>query len=581
MTIQTVFALFGGLALFIYGMSQMGEGLQKAAGDRMRSILQMLTGNPLMGVLVGTLVTMIIQSSSATTVIVVGFVSAGLMTLPQAIGVIFGANIGTTMTAWIIAAKIEDFAWLFVAVGFITMLVVKKPSIKYIGQILFGFGILFVGLNSMGAAMKPLAKSAEFADLLIRIKDIPVLGLLVGTVATMIVQSSSAAIGVLQTLSSTSIDSAGAPLISLYQAIPILFGSNIGTTITAALAAIGGTRNAKRAAAAHSVFNIVGSILFMFLLRPYITLVNFVLTRLGQVLIPDSTSNIAGMMTPIASAMKESIAVAHTVFNVTNTILWLPFVWFMVKLVKVIFPGEDPVIHKRLAYIDYKVISTPSIAIDLATKELARMTEIAKQMTHDSHTIIKSHSEELEHVIFSNEDTTDYLENEIVRYLSSIFSTASVTAKEASHIAGLMHATNDIERIGDYCSNITDISKQMKDGGIKFSEMAIAELDRAFEMVDKIVDASVSALRNTDLVMARWIIDNEPAVDKMEEELRNSHFDRLNKGLCDPQATVLFLELVHTIERISDHCNNIAEVVLRGDEYLVHADNPLTAKAKA
>ncbi len=575
MTIQTFFALFGGLALFIYGMQQMGEGLQKAAGDRMRRILQMLTSNPLMGVLVGTLVTIIIQSSSATTVMVVGFVSAGLMTLPQAIGVIFGANIGTTMTAWIVAAKIDDFAWLFVAAGFIMRFMFKKPNIRHIGQIMFSFGVLFVGLNSMGAAMKPLAKLPQFAELLINIKDVPVLGMVVGALATVAVQSSSAAIGVLQSLAGTSADASGMPLISIYQAIPILFGSNIGTTITAILASIGGSRNAKRAAAAHAVFNIAGSVIFMLILRPYTTLVNFILTRLGQVLIPDATANVAGMMTPVADAMKESIAVSHTIFNMTNTLVWIPFVWLMVKIVRVIVPGEDPIVVKKLAYIDYNVVSRPAIAIDLATKELARMTEIARQMTYDCHQIIKSHSDELEKKIFGNEDTMDYLENEIVRYLSSIYSAASVTSKEASHIAGLMHATNDIERIGDYCSNITDISLQLRAGSIHFSDIAKADLDRAFAMIEKIVDASVTALRNTDLVIARKITEYEPEVDKMEDELRDSHFDRLNRGVCDPKATVLFLELVHTIERISDHCNNIAEVVLRGDQYLVHAKNPL------
>lgn len=578
MTVQTIFALFGGLALFIFGMQQMGEGLQKAAGDRMRRILQMLTGNPLMGVLVGTIVTMIIQSSSATTVMVVGFVSAGLMTLPQAIGVIFGANIGTTMTAWIVAAKIDDYAWLFVAAGFIMRFMFKKANIRHIGQIIFSFGVLFVGLNSMGAAMKPLAKLPEFAELLVSIKDVPVLGMLVGALATVVVQSSSAAIGVLQSLSGTASDATGMPLISIYQAIPILFGSNIGTTITAILASIGGSRNAKRAAAAHSVFNIVGSVLFMLILKPYTMLVNFILTQLGQVLIPDVTSPIAGMMTPVAEAMKESIAVSHTIFNMTNTLVWLPFVWLMVKIVKLIVPGEDPIVIKKLAFIDYNVVSRPAIAIDLATKELARMTEIARQMTYDCHQIIQEHTDELEKKIFGNEDTMDYLENEIVRYLSSIFSSASVTDKEASHIAGLMHATNDIERIGDYCSNITDISMQLKAGDIHFSEIAATELNSAFEMIEKIVEASVTALRNTDRIIAKKITEYEPEVDKMEEELRVSHFDRLNRGVCDPKATVLFLELVHTIERISDHCNNIAEVVLRGDEYLVHANNPLIAK---
>lgn len=571
MEFSTIMALFGGLALFIFGMHQMGEGLQKTAGDKMRSVLAMLTGTPIKAILVGTVVTMIIQSSSATTVMVVGFVGAGLMTLPQAIGVIMGANIGTTMTAWIVAAKIDEFAWLFVAVGFIMMFFIKKPKIRYIGQIIFAFGVLFVGLNSMSAAMKPLAKSEAFANLLLQIKDIPVLGLLVGAVSTMIVQSSSAAIGVLQSLAGTATDASGTPLISLYQAVPILLGSNIGTTITAVLACIGGSRISKRAAAAHSLFNIVGSVLFMLLLRPYTWLVNTIIGLLGHPMVADANTGIAGMMTPVADSMRESIAISHSVFNIVNTLIWLPLIWLMVKLVRLIVPGEDPIIHKKLAYIDYKVVSSPAIAIDLATRELARMTEIATQMTVDSHNLLKTHSEELETRVFSNEDTMDYLENEIVRYLSSIYSASSITQEDSTRIAGLLHATNDIERIGDYCSNICDNSKEMKTNGVNFSSAARDELDEAFSLIEQMVLDSTLALRNADVLLAGKIMAMEEEIDVMEDKLRASHLERLNVGECDPRSTVIFLEIIHTMERIADHCKNIAEVVASGDEYVVHA----------
>lgn len=572
MDIKSIFALLGGLALFVYGMQQMGEGLQKTAGDKMRNFLALLTGTPIRGVVVGALVTMIVQSSSATTVMVIGFTSAGLMTLPQAIGVIMGANIGTTMTAWIVAAKIDEYAWLFVAVGFILMFVVKKPKVRYIGQIIFAFGALFVGLNSMGAAMKPLAKSPEFADLMVRIKDTPVLGLLLGTGATMVMQSSSASIGVLQTMAGTSVDTAGTPLISLYQAIPILFGSNIGTTITAALAAIGASRVAKRAAAAHTIFNLFGSLVFMLLLRPYSQLVNSILGLIGHTLIADSNTGLASMMTPVAEYMRESIAISHTIFNVINTLIWLPFVWLMAKIVRLVIPGEDPVIEKKLAYIDYKVINNPAIAIDLATKELARMTSIAMQMTTDSHQIVKAHDHELETRIFSNEDTLDYLENEIVRYLSNIITSSSMTESSSSRIAALMHAANDIERIGDYCSNVCDNSLQMKDAGLSFSEAAVSDLDKAYGVIEQMVSDSITALRNSDIVIARRIIQQEDVMDELEENLRKSHIERLNNGTCNPQSTVIFLELIHMIERISDHCRNIAEVVDRGANYQVHSD---------
>ncbi|MGI6298205.1 MAG: Na/Pi cotransporter family protein [Saccharofermentanales bacterium] len=569
MNIQQIFMLFGGLALFIFGMQQMGEGLEKAAGDRMRRILEMLTSNPLMGVLVGTLVTMIIQSSSATTVIVIGFVSAGLMTLSQAIGVIFGANIGTTMTAWIIAVKIDNYAWLFVVIGFL-MMMIKKPSIRYIGQISFGFGVLFVGLNSMGDAMKPLAASPQFAELLLKIKDVPVLGLIVGAIATMVVQSSSAAIGVLQTLAASPIDPNGAPLVSLYQAVPILFGSNIGTTITAILASIGGSRQAKRTAAAHSVFNISGSILFLLLLRPYTFLANSIMSFLGFTLVPDTTANITGMMTPVADSMRQGIAVSHTFFNVICTLVWLPFIWLLVKIVKAIVPGEDIVGRKQLAFIDYKVVSRPAIALGLATNELARMTALANEMIKSGRETLRNFSEELIQKTKTDEDMMDFLDNEIVRYLSNIVASGSITPPEASRIAGYMHATNDIERIGDHCENITDIARRLREDNIVFSESAKAELDNAFEFIEGMVGESVTALQDHDLIMAQKIIDSEDIFDKMEADMRSSHLDRLNKKECNPHATVYFLELMHILERISDHCKNIAEVVIGGENYLAH-----------
>lgn len=571
MDVKTIFALIGGLALFIYGMHQMGEGLQKSAGDKMRTILSMLTGTPIKAVIIGALVTVIVQSSSATTVMVIGFVGAGLMTLPQAIGVIMGANIGTTMTAWIVAAKIDDYAWLFVAIGFILMFFIKKPKIRYIGQIIFAFGVLFVGLNSMSSAMRPLARSEAFSNLLLQIKDIPVVGLLVGSGITVLVQSSSAAIGVLQTLSGTALDDLGTPIVSMYQAVPILLGSNIGTTITAMLAAIGGSRVAKRAAAAHALFNVIGSILLLVLLRPFVWLINSTVGVIGHDLIPDINTGIAGIMTPVAENMRESIAVSHTLFNAVNTIIWLPLIWLMVRLVRLIVPGEDPVVEKRLAFIDYKVIRSPVIAVDLATKELARMTEIAMQMMQDSHSILKNHTEELETRIFSNEDTLDYLEDEIVRYLSNIFRSASITEEDSARIAGLMHATNDIERIGDHCSNICDTSLQMKEAGLSFSDTAIKELEEAFILVENMVGDSIQALQNSDLVIAGKIISMENQIDKIEDRLRERHLERLNDGSCDPRTTVIFLEMVHTMERIGDHCQNIAEVVIKGTDYQVHS----------
>lgn len=565
---KMIITLFGGLAMFIFGMQQMGEGLQKVAGNKLKSILQMLTGNPLLGILVGALVTAIIQSSSATTVIVVGFVGAGLMTLKQSVGVIMGANIGTTMTAWIVAIKIDDFAWLFVAIGFVMMFVLKSPKIRYVGQIVFAFGVLFVGLNAMSAAMKPLASSAVFADLMLKIKDIPVFGLLLGTALTVIVQSSSASIGLLQTLASTAKDAAGTPLISLYQAIPILFGSNIGTTITAFFASLGSKRKeAKRAAMAHGIFNIFGSVLFMFILLPYTRLIDWIIGFTGFDLLPD----VHGLMTPTADYMRSGVAISHTIFNIANTLIWIPFIWLMVKIVKFLIPGEDPIVARELKFINYSVVGNPSVAIALATKELVRMTDMASIMTSDVHELIKGDiTEQNVEEMVEKENSLDYLEDEIVRYLSTLISHNTLTQSESAKIAGLMHATNDIERIGDHCMNLTNSALEIYTQGIGFSENAREELNEAFSIVKQMVIDSTTALRDADLVLAGKIMSNEDVMDELEERLRERHLDRLNRGLCNPQSTIVFLEMIHTMERISDHCKNIAEIVVADSNYTIH-----------
>lgn len=564
---RMIFTLLGGLALFVYGMQQMGDGLQKTAGEKMKTILQKLTGNVVLAVIVGAVVTVAVQSSTATTVMVVGFVSAGLMTLPQAFGVIMGANIGTTMTAWIVAIKIDDYAWVFVAVGFIVMFALKRPKIRYIGQIVFAFGVLFVGLKAMSESVRPLASSPEFADLLLRIKDYPVLGLIAGAVSTIIVQSSSASVGVLQALASTPRDDLGTPLISLYQSIPILFGSNIGTTITAFFASMGSSRReAKRAAVAHGIFNFSGSILFMLILTPYYTGMSRFLEFIGLNMILDN-----GFLTPVADQMRQGIAWSHTIFNVANTLVWLPLAWLMVKMVKKIVPGEDPVDEKALVYVNYSVVKSPYIAIDLATKEIARMTDMAGIMTREAKKILLGDFKEKDiDEMVAKENGLDYLENEIVNYLSSIISSNALTEKESSKVAGLMHASNDIERIGDHCMNITNAAVTLRDDKIVFSDKAREELEEAFTIISEMVDNSMTALMETDFELARRIIAQEDDVDRLEEEVRVNHFERLKEGKCHPQATVIFLEIFHTMERISDHCKNIAEVVVIDKEYKIH-----------
>ena len=541
---KMLFSLFGGLAVFIYSMSLMGDGLQKAAGEKMRRILEVLTSNPVMGILVGTLVTMIIQSSSATTVMVVGFVSANLMTLPQAIGVIMGANIGTTVTAQIVAFNLGEYAYLITAVGFILFFFFNKKIIKYVGQIIFAFGLLFIGLNVMSDAMKPLAQSAMFEDIIHRVSDTPILGLFVGTLVTLIVQSSSATIAVLLNLAQEP-DANGQALISLQGALPILFGSNLGTTITGILASIGARVNGKRAAMAHTVFNVVGSVLFMLILPYFAKFVVFISPK--------------GTETEVIA---RQIANAHTSFNIVNTILWAPFVLILAKIVTFLVRGEEETIENRVMYLDYKILNNAAVAMDLATKELTRMAELARKMMSNAKKAFIHSNVEAAKKVHEIESIVDMLQTEIIKYLSTMLSQSSLTDRQSIRLAGLMHTANDIERMGDHCKNVAELAMEKIEKDLPFSKEAISDLTNAFNKLNEMVDHSIQSLSQGNTELAKKVLAEESEIDKLESDLRDRHMKRLDSGLCNPTSTIMFIELIHNIERIGDHCNNIAEAVL-------------------
>ena len=541
---KMLFSLFGGLAVFIYSMSLMGDGLQKAAGEKMRRILEVLTSNPVMGILVGTLVTMIIQSSSATTVMVVGFVSANLMTLPQAIGVIMGANIGTTVTAQIVAFNLGEYAYLITAVGFILFFFFNKKIIKYVGQIIFAFGLLFIGLNVMSDAMKPLAQSAMFEDIIHRVSDTPILGLFVGTLLTLIVQSSSATIAVLLNLAQEP-DANGQALISLQGALPILFGSNLGTTITGILASIGARVNGKRAAMAHTVFNVVGSVLFMLILPYFAKFVVFISPK--------------GTETEVIA---RQIANAHTSFNIVNTILWAPFVLILAKIVTFLVRDEEETIENRVMYLDYKILNNAAVAMDLATKELTRMAELARKMMSNAKKAFIHSNVEAAKKVHEIESIVDMLQTEIIKYLSTMLSQSSLTDRQSIRLAGLMHTANDIERMGDHCKNVAELAMEKIEKDLPFSKEAISDLTNAFNKLNEMVDHSIQSLSQGNTELAKKVLAEESEIDKLESDLRDRHMKRLDSGLCNPTSTIMFIELIHNIERIGDHCNNIAEAVL-------------------
>ncbi|HHX18257.1 MAG TPA: Na/Pi cotransporter family protein [Clostridium sp.] len=541
---KMLFGLFGGLAIFIYGMNLMGDGLQKAAGEKMRRILEVLTSNPLMGILVGTLVTMIIQSSSATTVMVVGFVSANLMTLPQAIGVIMGANIGTTVTAQLVAFDLGEYAYLITAIGFILFFFFNKKIIKYVGQIIFSFGLLFVGLNIMSAVMKPLAQSAMFEEVIHRVSDTPVLGLVVGALLTLIIQSSSATVAVLLNLAQEP-DANGQALIGLQAALPILFGSNIGTTITAILASIGARVNAKRAAMAHTIFNVAGAVLFMLILPYFAKFVAFISPK--------------GLET---SVIARQIANAHTSFNIINTIVWAPFVLVLAKIVTFLVRGEEDTVENRVIYLDYKILNNASVAMDLATKELTRMAELSRKMMANSKKAFINSDTDAAKKVHEIESIVDMLQTEIIKYLSTMLSQSSLTERQSIRLAGLMHITNDIERMGDHCKNVAELAMEKIEKDLPFSKEAISDLTNAFNKLNDMVDHSIQSLSHDDTSLAKKVLSEESEIDKLESDLRDRHMKRLDSGLCNPTSTIMFIELIHNIERIADHCNNIAEAVL-------------------
>ena len=359
-TLETIFGLVGGLAMFLFGMNMMSEGLQKAAGEKMKSILAMLTKTPVLGVLAGALVTAVLQSSSATTVMVIGFVSAGLMELPQAISVILGANIGTTMTAQLMAFKISDYIWLIVFVGFFIQFISKNEKVKNVGQTIFAFGVLFVGIETMGSVMKPLASSPVFTNMIAKVGNIPILGVGVGALMTLVVQSSSATIAVLQNFASQAGPDGVTSVLGLAGAIPILLGDNIGTTITALLASVGQSKNAKRTALAHSVFNITGSLVFIWIVPWYAKFVQWISPK-----------------GPEIEVISRQIANAHTVFNIACTLCWLPFIWVLVKIVNFIVRGEDAKVSDGnvTKYLDYNVLAQPAAAVKLVTNEVADLAE--------------------------------------------------------------------------------------------------------------------------------------------------------------------------------------------------------------
>lgn len=543
--IKIVFGLLGGLAMFLYGMNSMSDALQKAAGEKMKRILGFLTKNPLMGALAGALVTAVLQSSSATTVMVIGFVSAGLMSLPQAISVIFGANIGTTMTAQLMAFKISNYIYPIIFIGFIMNFVFKKEKIRNVGMVIFSFGLLFEGIEVMGGVMKPLASSAIFVDLMGKVSEIPVLGVVLGAVMTLVVQSSSATIAVLQNFASQPGPDGIHSVIGLAGAIPILFGDNIGTTITALLASIGQSKNAKRTAIAHSTFNITGTILFLLLIRPLAAFVQWISPKGDEL-----------------DIISRQIANAHTTFNVACTLIWLPLIPVMVKIVKFIIRGEDKKNSDGFVakYLDDKSMSQPAAAIYMAAKEISRLSAHAGKMIESMKDAIeKRNITDIRDKYVDEHDKVKELQDIIVDFITKLISSGNLTEKQAEQASGLMVVSNNIERIADRCDEVDGLYKKILDNGQLLSDAAIADLTACMDMTEKLFGESMNAIITGDSETPDKVAADKKKIRKLQRQAGKAHLARVKKNTCVRSLTADYSALLYSMDRMADNCISIAE----------------------
>ena len=530
--------IMGGLGLFLYGMNLMGDGLQKSAGSKLKRIIELLTSNVIMGVLVGMVVTMVIQSSSATTVMVVGFVNAGIMSLTQAIGVIMGANIGTTITAQLVSLDVDFLAPVALGIGIVIYMFSNKPKHKNIAEILIGFGILFTGMDFMKEAVKPLAGYQGFTDMLLSFGPHPILGVLMGFAITAIVQSSSASMGMLIALASQG-------LIPITAALPILYGENIGTCVTSLISSIGASRNARRAAIMHLTFNVLGSMIFMFILsKPIVAIVTAI----------DPTD------------AARQIANAHTLFNILNVIVLLPFNKLIVKLALKLVPetkGEQDDDDKVVKYIDDRMIETPSIALANIIKETLRMGEKSKESLNAAMDGIVDKSKEKIELSFKREKLINELQKSILNYLLKL-SKASLNEDSRETVDALFNTVNDIERIGDHAENIAELAKDIVDLEISFSDVGIGELKDMYNKVVSTYTYALEAMRTSNVELACKVIKMEEQVDMMEKSCRANHMNRLNSSSCSIESGVIYLDIISNLERVSDHAVNIAQQVIAG-----------------
>lgn len=534
--------LLGGLGIFLYGMHLMSEGLQLASGDRLRKILETLTKNRLRGTAVGALVTALIQSSSATTVMLVGFVNAGLMTFTQSVPVIFGANIGTTVTAQIVAFDVKTLTFPCLAIGFLMYMLGSKRKVKYAGQAILGFGILFLGIELMKGAMAPFKHSGAFESWIQNYGFNPFVGLMLGLVTTSIIQSSSATTGMLVAMASAGLLGSGGSE-SLRIAIPIILGCNIGTCITAWIASIGASLPAKRVAIAHYLFNISGSLIFLPLTPWFARLVIGVSQALGT-----GPDNVA-----------RQVAWAHTIFNTIMTISWLPLLTQFVALVKWIKKGKEPMPERDPLFLDPRIFHNPSVALEMARKEISRMARVTLDMLRNSVGFLERMERGGKKALLEQESIVDGLAHSITDYLTRL-SQEALSDEQSETLAGFMHAVNDVERIGDHAENIMYLAVNKKENNLGFSDEAKKELERISSTVFRMYEGIIDAFEQERPEEVPQYQSLEHEVDQMASQFRRNHIRRLNLGQCDGQAGVIFLDTLSNLERVGDLANNLGHV---------------------
>lgn len=533
---EIIFHFLGGLGLFLYSIKTMGDGLQQAAGDRLRYYIDKYTSNPFLGILVGIGMTALIQSSSGVTVITVGLVSAGLLTLHQAIGIVMGANIGTTVTSFIIGFKLGDYALPMLFLGAVCLFFTKNRTINNIGRIVFGVGGIFFALNLMSGAMEPLKDLQVFKDYMVELSKNPILGVLVGTGLTLLIQASSATIGILQNLYASN-------LIDLQGALPVLFGDNIGTTITAIIASLGANIAAKRVAAAHVAFNVIGTVICIIFLVPFTGLIQWF----------ESFLNLAPEMT---------IAFAHGTFNITNTIIQFPFIGALAFMVTKLIPGEDEVVKYEPLYLDEQLIKqAPSIALGNAKKELLHLGNYAAKAFDLSYDYIINSNEKVAEKGHKTEEAINTIDEKLTRYLISL-SGEALSQKESEVLTNILDSSRDLERIGDHAEALINLNDYLQRKNVQFSNSALEELAEIYRQTSEFVKDALESVENNDLEMAESLIERHEAINKMERVLRKTHIKRLNNGECSTQAGVNFIDIISHYTRVSDHAMNLAEKVL-------------------